>query len=47
MEKFQGKLTKIIGDASFRQFYRLKKDGKTTIIVKTMIWLACLRNTVK
>ena len=35
MEKFQGKLTKIIGDASFRQFYRLKKDSKTTIIVKT------------
>jgi len=34
MEKFQNKLTKIAGDASFRQFYRLKKGTKTSIIVK-------------
>ena len=34
MEKFQNKLTKIAGDASFRQFYRLKKGKKTSIIVK-------------
>ena len=35
MEKFQGKINKIVGDASFRQFYRLKKGAKTSIIVKT------------
>ena len=34
MEKFQNKLTKIAGDASFRQFYRFKKGKKTSIIVK-------------
>ena len=34
MEKFQNKLTKIAGDASFRQFYRLKKGKKTSIIVE-------------
>ena len=34
MEKLQNKLTKIAGDASFRQFYRLKKGKKTSIIVK-------------
>ena len=28
------KLKKISGDASFREFYRLKKNKKTTIIVK-------------
>ena len=27
------KLKKISGDASFRQFYRLKKNNKTSIIV--------------
>jgi hypothetical protein len=34
MEKLQNKLTKIAGDASFRQFYRLKKGKKTSIIVE-------------
>ena len=28
------KLKKISGDASFREFYRLKKGDKTTIIVQ-------------
>ena len=28
------KLKKISGDASFREFYRLKKGGKTSIIVQ-------------
>ena len=29
------KLTKIAGDASFRQFYRLFKGAKTSIIVES------------
>ena len=29
------KLNKIAGDASFRQFYRLSKGSKTTIIVRS------------
>jgi len=33
MEKIQGKLTRIAGDASFRQFYRLKKGKRKSIIV--------------
>ena len=28
------RLKKISGDASFREFYRLKKGGRTSIIVK-------------
>ena len=34
MEKFQTKLVKIAGDASFRQFYRKYTGRKTSIIVK-------------
>ena len=34
MEKFQNKLTKIAGDASYRRFYRLKKGKKTSVIVE-------------
>ena len=32
--KMNYKLKKIAGDASFREFYRLKKGQKTSIIVK-------------
>ena len=31
--KMKYKLKKISGDASFREFYRLKKNNKTSIIV--------------
>ena len=31
--KFNYKLKKISGDASFREFYRIKKNKKTSIIV--------------
>ena len=48
------KLKKISGDASFREFYRLKKGNKTTIIVqankekfKNLITYAIINNILK
>ncbi len=33
------KLKKISGDASFREFYRLKKNNKTSIIVNLAVYV--------